>query len=113
VKISKEELEQLKKNHPADLYEGEIIFSDEENKSHIVEFIYRKPKTGDMEALSKTQQRNPVVGNLNLIQSLIVYPDSGGVIERIRDYPAAMARFVEEAIVPFFGAGVMVRSRKI
>jgi hypothetical protein len=111
--ISKEELEQLKKNNPGDLYEGEIAFNDENNKLHTISFIYRKPTTADLEAHSRTMQRNPIVANSNLIQSLIVHPDSGGIIAQIQAYPASAGHFVDEAIGPFYGANVTVKSRKV
>jgi hypothetical protein len=111
--IEKERLEQLKLSHPGGLYEGAIEFSDEDDNSHVVEFIYRRPTTADIEAHSKTAQRNPIVANLNLITSLIVYPESGPVIGEIREFPAACGKFVDEAISPFFGANVSVRRRKL
>ncbi|MDR1128205.1 MAG: hypothetical protein LBL20_02745 [Treponema sp.] len=113
LRINKEELEQIKKNNPGDLYEGEIVFNDEENKLHTVGFIYRKPTTADLEAHSRTVQRNPVVANINLIQSLIVHPDSGGVIAQIQEYPASAGHFVDEAISPFYGANVTVKTKKL
>jgi hypothetical protein len=113
MKISKEELEQIKKNNPGDLYEGAITFNDENGQLHTIEFFYRKPTTADIEAHSRTAQRNPIVANINLIQSLLVYPDSGSVIAVIQEYPASAGHFVDEAIIPFYGANVTVRTRKI
>ncbi|MDR0710366.1 MAG: hypothetical protein LBF77_09900 [Spirochaetaceae bacterium] len=113
MKISKEELEQVKKDHPGDLYEGDITFNDENNKLHTIGFIWRKPTLADIEAHSRTAQRNPIVANINLIQSLIVYPDSGGVIAQIQEHPASAGHFVDEAISPFYGANVAVKTRKI
>jgi hypothetical protein len=112
MKIEKEKLEELKKNHTA-IYEGAITFNDDEDKFHEAEFVYRKPTTADIEAHSKASQRNPIVANLNLIQSLIIYPEPGPVIDVIREYPAAYGRFVDEAISPFFGANVSVRNKKL
>jgi len=112
-KVTKEKIEELKGAHPEGIYEGEITFTDSENKLHTVEFIYRKPTTADLEAHGKVSQKNPIVANLNLIQSLIVDPEPGPVIETIREYPAAYGRFVEEAIVPFFGANVSVKTKKL
>jgi hypothetical protein len=112
-KIDQDKIDQLKTRHPEGIYEGEISFDDDEEKSHKVEFIYRKPTTADMESFSKSAQKNPLVANLNLIQSLILHPEPGPVIAAIRDYPAATNRFCEEAILPFFGANVSVRKRKM
>ena len=111
--IKKENLDQLKEKFKDGLYEGEISFSDETDNLQSVSFLYRKPTTADIEAHAKASQRNPLVANLNLVQSLIVYPESGPVIARLRDYPATTGRFVDEAISPFFGANVAVKSRKL
>jgi hypothetical protein len=111
--MNKEKIEELKKAHPEGIYEGELSFNDDTGKLHSVEFIYRKPTTVDVESRSKAGQRNPIVANLNLIQSLIVHPEPGPIIEEIREYPAAYGRFVDEAVSPFFGANVSVKSRKL
>jgi hypothetical protein len=111
--IEKEKLEQLKKAHPGGLYEGSIEFNDEDEKLHGVEFIYRRPTTADIESHARAAQKNPIVANLNIIASMIVYPESGPVIDQIREFPAAYGRFVDEAISPFFGANVSIKSRKL
>jgi hypothetical protein len=110
--IEKARIDELKQKYGA-VYEGAISFDDEDYKQHEVEFIYRKPRTADIEAHAKAAQRNPITANLNLIQSLIVHPEPGPVIEEIREYPAAYGRFVDEAVSPFFGANAAVRSRKL
>jgi hypothetical protein len=112
MKIEQAQIEELKKKH-GQIYEGAISFTDEEDKLHEAEFIWRKPRTADVEAHTKSSQRNPITANLNLVQSLIVYPEPGPVIEAIREYPAAYGRFVEEAVSPFFGASATVRTRKL
>jgi hypothetical protein len=113
MKIDKAKIDELKLSYAAGIFEGAISFNDDEDKFHEVEFIYRKPVTTDIEAHTKASQRNPIMANLNLIQSIIVYPEPSPIIEQVREYPAAYGRFVEEAIVPFFGANVAVRSRKL
>jgi len=112
VSVDQEKIEQLKAAH-RDIYQGEISFNDDGDILHTVEFIYRKPTTADLESHSRTAQKNPIVANLNIIQSLIVYPEPGSIIESIREYPAAYGRFVDEALVPFFGANVVVKSKKL
>jgi hypothetical protein len=67
----------------------------------------------DIEAHSKAAQRNPLVANLNLIQSIIIHPEPAAVIGQIREYPAAYSRFMDEAIMPFFGANTVIKSRKL
>jgi hypothetical protein len=113
TKATKEKIDQLKARFPEGIYEGEISFNDDEGKLHTAEFIYRKPTTADIESHAKTGQKNPIVANLNLIQSLIVDPEPGPIVEAIREYPAAYAKFVDEALVPFFGANVTVKSKKL
>jgi hypothetical protein len=112
-KVDQEKIDQLKARYPEGIYEGELSFSDDEEKSHRVEFFYRKPNTADVEAHAKAAQKNPIVVNLNLIQSLIVYPDAGQIIGEIREYPAVTGRFVDEAVLPFFGANVSIKTRKL
>ena len=113
MKIDKEKLEELQAARPSGLFEGAISFTDDENRMHEVEFIYRKPTTTDMESYTKACRRNPLLANQNLLQSLIVYPEPGTVIDQIREYPSAVGRFVDEGISPFFGANATVRSRKL
>ena len=112
MEVKQEELEQLKKRYPSGVYEGSISFADDSDVYQEVAFLYRKPSTADVEAHSKSAQRSPIVANLNLLQSLIVYPASG-VIDRIREYPIAVGKFVEEAVFPFFGANVVVKSKRL
>jgi hypothetical protein len=113
MKIDKAKLDDLKAAHPGGLLEGAISFNDDENTFHEVEFIFRKPATADMESYVKSSQKNPLVANLNLIQSLIVHPEPGSVIEQIRDYPNAVGRFIDDVVSPFFGANAAARSRKL
>jgi hypothetical protein len=113
MKIEQEQLDQLKQKHPCGVFEGSIAFADEDNVQREVEFLYRKPSTADIESHTKAAQRNPIIANLNLLQSMIVYPDAAQAIAQIREYPAAYGRFVDEAVAPFFGANVTVRSRKL
>jgi hypothetical protein len=113
MKERKENIEQLKERYPEGIYEGAISFSDSEDAMHSVEFIYRKPTNADVESHTKAGQKNPIVANLNLIQSLIVHPEPGPIIDVIREYPLAYGRFVDEAITPFFGSNVTIKSRKL
>jgi hypothetical protein len=112
-KADQEKIDQLKQRHPEGIYEGEISFNDSEDKLHNIEFVYRRPTTADIESHAKAGQKNPIVANLNLIQSLIVYPEPGPVISEIREYPAATGRFVDEAVSPFFGANVSIKTKKL
>jgi hypothetical protein len=112
MKIEKTTIEELKQKHGT-IYEGAISFNDDEDKLHEVEFIWRKPRTADIEAHSKASQRNPIIANLNLMQSLIVHPEPAAVIDAVRDYPAASGKFIDEAVSPFFGENVAVRTARL
>jgi hypothetical protein len=113
MKLAKEKIEELKNAHPEGIYEGEISFTDADDKPHKVEFIYRRPTVADGECYGKAVQKSVPVGNLNFIQSVIVYPEPGSIIDQLRDYPAAYAYFVNEELSPFFGANFSTGSRKL
>lgn len=113
MNITKEQLEQLRQRYPTGIFEGTINFTDDEEVAHEIAFVYRKPTTTDVELYSKTAQKNALVANLNLIQTLMVYPEPGPVIAQIREYPAAYGRFVDEAVMPFFGANVTVKKQRL
>lgn len=114
--LEKAKIEELKTKYPQGIFEGEISFTTNEDTVETVEtveFIYRKPVLADMESYSKAAQRNAITANLNLIQSLIVDPEPAPLIAKLRDYPAAYSRFVDDVVSPFFGANVAVKSRKL
>jgi hypothetical protein len=113
MKVDKEKIESIKAARPGGIFEGAISFSDAKDTLHEVEFIYRKPNADDMESYTKSCQKNPVLANLNLVQSLIVYPEPGQVIDQLREYSLAVGRFIDEAISPFFGANIVVRKREL
>jgi hypothetical protein len=113
MKLEKQQLDELKSKNIGGLYEGSINFYDESDTAYTVEFIYRKPTVGDIEAHAKASQRSPVMANLNLIQSVVAHPEPLEIIKQIRDYPAAAGRFVDEAIIPFFGGNVTIKRQKI
>jgi len=111
--LAKDTIKELKEAHPEGIFEGAISFTDAENNQHNVEFIYRRPTVADGECYAKTVQKSVPTANLNFIQSLIVFPEPGPIIDQLRDYPAAYAYFVQEAVSPFFGANFSARSRKL
>ena len=108
-----DKIEALKKKYPNDIFEGEISFFDENEEQQTVTFIFKKPVTADLEAHQQSAQRNPMVANLNIIQSLIVDPEPTIVIDKIRKYPIAYGNFVEEVISPFFGGKPTAKKRKL
>jgi len=113
MKLNKEKIEELKAAYPEGIYEGEIIFNDENGKPHNVEFIYRKPTIVDGEFYAKAFQKSVAVANLNFIQSLIIFPEPVQIIDQLRNYPSAYACFVNEVLGPFFGANFSAKSRKL
>lgn len=113
VKPEADKIEALKKKYPNGIYEGEIGFIDDNEEQQTVNFIFRKPITADLEAHQQSAQRNPMVANLNIIQSLIVDPEPAAIIDRIRKYPIAYGNFVEEVISPFFGGKPTAKKRKL
>jgi len=113
METNKAKIDELKARWPEGIFEGEIAFQDADDRQHSVEFIWRRPTTADIESHAKTSQKNPITANLNLLASLIVHPEPGPVVERIREFPAAFGKFMDEAVVPFFGANVSVRKKKL
>lgn len=112
--FDKKEIEQVKEKNPGKkLFCGEIEFLDEDKNPVDVEFIYRKPMVVDMEIFNKSFQKTPFEAQQNLLQSLIVHPEPQAVIGKVAGYPPAVANFVEEAIMPFFGSSIKSRSCQI
>lgn len=105
-------IEELKQKHGT-IYEGEISLVDENDDQHTVTFIFRKPVMADIEAYQKAVQRNPIIANQNLLQSLIIHPDAKNIVGEIRSYPASYAKFIDDEIAPFFGTLASVRKRKL
>jgi hypothetical protein len=101
------------KKERGDVYFGELSFFDKSDTPHSVEFLFRKPVVSDIEVYQKAATKSPSVAQENLLRSVIVYPESATVIDQIRDYPSAVAGFVESEISPFFGANVRSASRKV
>jgi hypothetical protein len=113
MEIEQEQIEGLKKKYGV-IYEGEISFSDAEDKPREVKFIFREPKTADVEAYSKNAQTvGYVTGNLNFIQTLVVYPEPAAVVESLRPYPNAYGRFIESVVQPFFGGNAAASKKKL
>jgi hypothetical protein len=113
MKIEKAQLEELKQKH-GQIYEGEIAFTDAEDAQHTVEFVFREPKTADVEAYAKNAQTvGAITGNLNLIQSLVVFPEAAKIVEEIRPYPNAYGRFIEAVVQPFFGGNATATKKKL
>lgn len=108
-----DKIEALKKKYPGGIYEGEISFVDENEEQQTVTFIFKKPVTVDLEVHQQSAQRNPMVANWNLIQSLIVDPEPTTIMDKVKNYPIAYGNFVEEVISPFFGGKPKAKKRKL
>jgi hypothetical protein len=113
VDLTPDQIAALKQKYTEGIYSVDLAFNDEEGILHKVPFIYRKPSTSDMEAYVRGASKNPITANLNLIQSLIVHPEPLHVINRLREYPMAVTRFVDEAISPFFGENTAVNPKRL
>jgi len=111
--LTKEQIKELKEKHPEGIFEGSVSFTDADNKQHNVEFVYRKPTIADGECYAKALPKSVPIANLNFIQSIIVYPEPGPVIDQLREYPSAYAYFVHEMLSPFFGANFVATSKKL
>jgi hypothetical protein len=113
MKIEQEKIEELKEKYPKGIYEGSIVFTDEKGERHEIEFIYRQPVVADMEAFQKTAGKNMFAAQANLIQAVVVYPESHTVVDQLQGYPIAVGQFVDQAIGPFFGAGSDIKTTKL
>jgi hypothetical protein len=113
MKIEQQKIEELKVKYTKGIYEGNISFADETGKRHEIEFVYRQPVVADMEAFQKAASKNLFVAQLNLIQAVVVYPESRVVVDQLQDYPIAVGQFVDQAIGPFFGAGSEIKTTKL
>ena len=113
MKIEQAQIDELKKKH-GPVYEGTISFTDADDKPRLVEFIFREPKTVDVEAYSKNAQTVGIItANLNFIQTLVVYPEPAPVVESIRQYPNAYGKVIESVIQPFFGGNATASKKKL
>ena len=113
MKIEQAQIDELKKKYGS-VFEGEIAFTDADENRHTETFIFREPKTADVEAYSKNAQTvSAIIANLNFIQALVVYPEPAAVVESIRPYPNAYGKFIEGVIQPFFGGSATASKKKL
>ena len=110
--IEKEIIDKVKKEK-GEIYYGDLGFDDKDGKSHSVEFLFRRPLVADIEAYQKMSAKSGSAAQENLLRGLIVYPDAGTVMAEIKDYPCAIADFVDGEITPFFGSNIRRGSRKV
>ena len=112
MEISKEQVAELKKRY-GDVYQQSLDFQDGDGNPLSVEFVYRKPRVSDIEAYQKAAPKSGMVANQNLMQTVIVHPEPASVMAQVVDFPNAIGRFVEDSLVPFFGANVVARSTRL
>lgn len=105
--LKKETIEELKSKH-GEIRKSTISFFDENNKLHEVELVFKKPKVVNLERFQKTSEKSPSSAQLELMRSLVVYPE--GAVSQLENYPAAIASFVENEVSPFFGKDVRTDS---
>ena len=112
--FNKDVIAKVKESNPGkDLFVGKINFNDQSKNAHEVEFIYRKPTVADMEFFNSQAGKNAMAAQNNLVSNLIVYPDKKEIIDKLKDYPAVVADFVEGQISPFFGTQIVSESLQI
>ncbi|MBP5161542.1 MAG: hypothetical protein ILP16_01000 [Spirochaetales bacterium] len=108
-------IEQIKKENPdKKIFKGRISFLDADKNPVEMEFIYRKPTVTDMEMFTReTQKSSSFSAQQNLLVRLVLWPGKDGIQEfgeKLRDYPIAVANFVDEVITPFFGSAIKSES---
>lgn len=112
--INEETIRKVKEeNKGIELLMGEISFTDADGARKELQFIYRRPSVGDMEAFNKQASKSAFTAQSNLLHSLIVYPEPGEITKALADYPPVVASFIDENVVPFFGTAITNRSYRI
>ena len=109
--VSQEQLKELKERHGR-VWLGRIGCRGRGGEDVDVVFLYREPRHGEADLLLGSS-RKPVQATRNLLASCIVAPERDEVLSRLRDYPLAMAKFVDDELLPFFGHGAETESREL
>lgn len=110
VGVSPQQLQELKERHGR-VWLGRIGFRSRSGADVEVVFLYREPRHGEADLLLSAKK--PAQGTRNLLAACIVAPERAQVIDRLRDYPIAVARFVDDELLPFFGYGAETESREL
>jgi hypothetical protein len=107
-------IDQLKAKYPEGIYRTDLSFNDEDGVLHKESFIFRKPSQGDAESYQKAVTNGSLfIANLNLLQSVIIGEDPLPLINRLRDYPLAVGKFVNEVFSPFWGSDLTAGKEKL
>ena len=111
IGIGADELAQLKERHGR-VYLGRISYPARGGGRASEVFLYREPHAGEADLFSGAA-RKPNTANRNLLAAVILAPDRGEVMARLRDYPLAVQRFVDDELLPFFGLGAEIETRQL
>jgi len=102
--IANEIKEKVKKENPGKkIFYGKISYQLYTGVYKEEEFLFREPLLVDAEMMQSVAAKNPLEAQNNLLHSLILFPVAGDIIGRLRPYPNAVTRFVDERINPFYG----------
>ena len=112
------ELVELKAQHPGvQLYRSRVHLSHGQGT---IPLIYRQPTYADAEAYTAKQQHEQgqpqpdmLGANINLLQSLVVGPESKANAAELAKWPFALNRWIERSILPFFGGGAQVENEAL
>lgn len=106
------ELKALKEQAGADkhLFYSEIMLARGRGSTAIV---FREPTYEDAEAYIAKQQADPIGANINLAVSLAEGADSKAVVAELSKMPFALSRWIDRAVLPFFGGGAEVTTQAL
>lgn len=111
IGVSADKLAQLKERHGR-VYLGRISYPARGGGQASEVFLYREPHAGEADLFSGAA-RKPNTANRNLLSAVILAPDRGEVMGRLRDYPLAVQRFVDDELLPFFGLGAEIETQQL
>lgn len=106
MKIDKEKIEELKKTH-GDLFKARVLYKDEDQVQHSIEFVHRKPRFEDYERFQKDVVRmGSAIANQNLITGLVIHPASADVSAQLSACPIAADQWIMKNVLPYFGGDI-------
>ena len=97
-----DELRELKEHHPEGLLMSTVRLSHDQGE---IPLVWRPPKYADAEAFITRSANDQVAANGNLARSLAVGASSQAAVEKLCQYPLALARWIDREVNPFFGGG--------
>ena len=113
-----DDLAALKAQHPdVQLYRSRVKLSHGQGT---IPLIYRQPTYADAEAYTAQQQHEQnqarpdmLAVNINLMQSLVIGPESKAAAAELAKWPFALNRWIDRSILPFFGGGAQVENEAL